>query len=419
MIPLAQARTLALASARAGKLVRVPLLEALDHFLAEGISASRASPACDNSAMDGFALQHGDTRGARGDRPAILKVVGSVFAGSKLPDRDCRTGEAFRIFTGAPIPFGADAVVRQESAREDGHTVAIFAEAEPGENLRQRGEEFGEGSLLFSPGQRVDARVLGVLATVGQLTVRVRERPRVAILTVGDELVPLGQVAQPHQTYESNGVLLAALAQQAGARVISVEAAPDQDESIRRALEKELPACELIITTGGASVGQRDRTKQVIRAMGGTLGFEQVAMKPGRPSGLALLGQTPVAVLPGNPGAALVAFDQLVRPVLLKLQGVFESRRRMRAKLDSARRKPANLTVLVAARLEQKEGALWAELRPAGSGQLLRTVGADGWALLPAGREELAAGEEVEVELFWGASYQPVPPGDFHQEATR
>ncbi|MBI3180876.1 MAG: molybdopterin molybdotransferase MoeA [Myxococcales bacterium] len=419
MIPLSQARMLALAAVRAGRPARVPLLEALGCFLAEAVVSPRASPALDNSAMDGFAVQFADTRGAKHDRPALLKVIGSIFAGSRVPDRDVRAGEAYRIFTGAPIPYGADAVVRMEAARDDSHTAAIFIEEEPGANIRRRGEEYPEGALLFPAGQRVDAAVVGVLASIGRGEAPVRQRPRVAVLTVGDELIPPGRPAEPHQIYDSDAPLIASLAIEAGAKVSALERARDEDEAIRAALERLLASADLVVTSGGASVGMRDRVKHAVKAMGGTLGFDGVALKPGKPASVALVRRMPIAILPGNPGAATVGFDQLARPLLLKMQGVVEVRRKERARIDSPRRKQAGLTYLVGARLERRQGELWAALRATGPGQILPNVGVDGWAVMPPGKSELAAGEEVEVELFHGASYHLLPPGDLSEEITR
>ncbi len=419
MIPLHQARTLALASVSPLKTTRMPLLEAHGLFLADPVVASRPSPALDNAAMDGFAVQSADTVGANRNRPAALRVVGTLFAGSAPPERDLESGEAFRIFTGAPIPFGADAVVRLEASRDDGELVAVFAEAHAGENIRRRGEEYREGTVLCPPARRLDAFSLGVIAAAGSGSVTVRDRPRVAVLTVGDELVAPGKVAQRHQVYDAGGVLLAALSAEANARVLAVEHARDIETELAAAIERLASSSDLLVTTGGASVGERDLVKKTVRNMGGTLGFDGVALKPGKPASVAMLHRTPIAILPGNPGAATVAFDQLARPMLLKLQGVIEQRRRERARIDGLKKKQHALTYLIGARLERKGAELTAKLRPHGAGQLLGNVGIDGWAVLPAGKAELAAGEEVEVELFASPEAHHVPPRDASEEVTR
>lgn len=408
MISLTQARALALSTVQPAPAVRVPLLSAVGRFLAESISAPRSLPGCDNSAMDGYAVKSAETRGATRDQPATFKLVDLVFAG-RLPTRYIGIGEAARIFTGAPIPAGVDAVVRQEAARTSGATVEVFTEVEPGTNIRQRGEEVMVSDALFAAGFKVNAYAAGVLASMGFDSARVRPRPRVAVLTMGDELVAPGKPALPHQVYDSNGILIAALAEEAGAEVVALARVKDEDSVLWNTLEKWFESTELIITTGGASVGDKDRVKRVIFAMGGDLLVDGVAIKPGKPAGLGVVGGRPIAVLPGNPGAAAVAFDQLARPMLLRRQGVEEQRPRIQARLDGRRRKQPALTYLLSARLmDGTDGIPWARIRPQGSGQIIQNVDAEGWVVLPSGRGEFEAGDEVEMELFSGAAYQPI-----------
>lgn len=411
MIPLDQARSACIEAVSPLPVVPLPLLASLGRFLARPLLATRALPGCDNSAMDGYAVRAADTAGATAKKPAAVRVVGVLYAGMPIPDRALGAGEAFRIYTGAPVPKGADAVLPQEAAREDGDRALLFSSAARGENVRCRGDEFAEGQMLWPAGTRVDGALCGVLASLGLSSAQVRRRPRVSVLTLGDELVSLGDEAAPHQVYESNGTLLAAMALEAGADVVSVRKARDHDGEIRAELEALLPQSDLVVTSGGASVGAKDRTKQVLATLGGVPRFDGVAIKPGKPAGLARVGQVPVMVLPGNPGAAMVGFDQFVRPMLHALQGVLEDRRRVRARLDTARTKVASLTYLYAAALESRGAETWVRTRTKGSGQIFQNVGAEGWCLLPQGRSELTAGDWVEVELFDGASYRPVGPG--------
>ncbi|MHB8873400.1 MAG: molybdopterin molybdotransferase MoeA [Myxococcaceae bacterium] len=407
MISLSEARTACVGAVSPLPIVRVPLLQALGRFLAEPVVATRSLPGCDNSAMDGFAVRAAETRGATRDAPARFRVVGVLYAGMAAPDRALGPGEAYRIFTGAPVPAGADTVVRQEAGREVGERAFLFVTAEPGENVRRRGEEFVLGQPMLPAGLRVDSALTGVLASLGQVDLAARPRPRVGVLTLGDELVALGERALPHQVYESNGTLLAAMVAEAGAEVVALRKARDHDEEIRAELERLLSAADLVVTSGGASVGDKDRSKQVLKSMGGVLTFDGVAIKPGKPAGLAQVSGVPVVVLPGNPGAAMVGFDQFARPMLLALQGALEERRRVRARLDLAKSKQPGLTYLYGAALEQRGSETWANTRTKGSGQIFQNVGIEGWALLPRGVGELASGEEVEVELFHGARYSP------------
>lgn len=398
---LITARQAALGAVTPAPPLEVPLLQAHGRFLAMSVSASRSLPGCDNSAMDGWAVRAEETRGATRDRPARLRIVDTVYAGA-LPSRVLQPGEAARVFTGAPIPTGADAVVRQEAARadEDGF-VSLFITVPPGNDIRRAGEEVLAGTPLFSAGQQVDANVLGVLASMGMATARVRPAPRVAVLATGDELVSPGTPALPHQVYESNLLLIAALAHEAGAEVVATERTRDDDSELRAAISRLAPGLDVLITTGGASVGDKDRVKRVLQELGARFFVDGVALKPGKPVAVTRLGSLAVVVLPGNPGAATVAFDQLGRPLLLKLQGVLEERRRVRARLSQARHKQAGLTYLITATVDQRDGGVpWARMRPQGAGQILQNVGAEGFAVLPPGRADFAEGDEVEFELF-------------------
>ncbi|WP_224240585.1 molybdopterin molybdotransferase MoeA [Hyalangium gracile] len=380
----------------------VPLLQAHGRFLAMAVSASRSLPGCDNSAMDGWAVRSEETLGANRDRPARLRIVDTVYAGAPA-SRALQPGEAARVFTGAPIPPGADAVVRQEAARAEGDgLVSVFITVPPGHDIRRAGEEVVAGTALFPAGQRADANVLGVLASMGAATALVRPSPRVAVLATGDELISPGTPALPHQVYESNLILIAALAREAGAEVVATERARDDDAELRTAITRLAPRVDVLITTGGASVGDKDRVKRVLSELGARFFVDGVALKPGKPVAVARLGALAMVVLPGNPGAATVAFDQLGRPLLLELQGVREERRRVRARLSEARHKQAGFTYLITATVEHREGGglPWAMMRPQGSGQILQNVGSEGFAVLPPGRADFSEGDEVEVELF-------------------
>ncbi|AGC49331.1 molybdopterin biosynthesis MoeA protein [Myxococcus stipitatus DSM 14675] len=402
LLSLSAARLASLEAVAPAASGRVPLLDAHGRFLAEEVRASRTLPGCDNSAMDGWAVRAEETRGANRDQPARLRVIETVYAGA-LPTRALQPGDATRLFTGAPIPQGADAVVRQEAARAtpEGQAVDIFIQVRPGHDIRRRGEEVLAGAPLVAAGQHVSAAVLGVLASQGVTHVHVRPAPRVAVLATGDELVRPGEPALPHQVYESNLVLVAALAREAGADVRHLSRARDDEQALREAITRAAPEVDVLITTGGASVGDKDHVKRVLTSLGAHFLVDGVALKPGKPVAVARLGRTAVVVLPGNPGAATVAFDQLARPLLLKLQGVLEARRRVHARLSEARHKQAGLAYLITATLEHDgPTAPRAVLRPQGAGQLLQNLHADGWVILPPGRADYSEGELVELELF-------------------
>ena len=410
LTPLSTARQAALAAIAPATPVRVPLPEALGRFLVQGVVASRSLPGCPISAMDGYAVRAEETPGANRDHPVRLRVVDTVYAGH-LPSRAVGPGEASRIFTGAPLPQGANAVVRQEATRSAGERVEVFITVPPGKDIRPVGDDLLAGTPLFQAGQRVEASVLGVLASLGETQVLVRPPPRVAVLATGDELVSPGTPALPHQVYESNLVLVASLAREAGAQVVALERARDEDAELRAALSRLATQAEVLITTGGASVGDRDRVKRVLADLGATFLVDGVALKPGKPVAVARLGDTTVAVLPGNPGAATVSFDQLARPLLFKRQGVLEERQRLRVRLDSERSKQAGLTYLISGTLELREdGHTWVRLRPQGVGQLFQNIGAEGYAVLPPGRADFAPGDTVDFERFDRPRFLPVEP---------
>ena len=408
LTPLATARQLALDAISPAAPESLPLLDALGHFLAEPLSASRSLPGCAVSAMDGYAVRAEDATGATRDQPTRLRVVDTIYAGH-LPLRTLQPGEAARIFTGAPVPSGATAVVRQEATRPLEGAVDICVDVPPGRDIRPEGEDLLIGTTVLRAGQRIDATVLGVIASLGQPQVLVRPRPRVAVLASGDELVPPGTPALPHQVYESNLVLIAALAMETGAQVVARERAPDDDDILRPALQRLAERVDVLITTGGASVGDRDRIKRVLTTLGCTFYVDGVALKPGKPVAVGRLGSTAVVVLPGTPGAATIAFDQFARPLLLRHQGVREERIRVRARLDEARHKQAGLTYLLTAMLEQRaDGSIWTRLRTQGGGHLLGNLRASGQVVLPPGRADFAEGEEVDFERFDRANYVPV-----------
>ncbi len=292
----------------------VPLARAVGCFSAEDLSAGASLPSFDNSAMDGYAVvAEACVAGGR------LRVVGEQPAGL---DRglSVRGGEAIRIFTGAPLPRGADAVVMQEDVRLEGEEIMLKEGVAAGEFVRRRAGDVAAGQKLIAAGELIRPQMLPLLAAQGLGIVKTGARVRAAIVSTGDELAPPGAALQPGQIYESNSVLLQALLERAGVEVVSVTHAPDDADALRRALAAGL-ACDAMIVTGGVSVGARDLVKPALAALGVTLDLWRVAVKPGKPF---LFGRTEgcaVFGLPGNPVSAFVTFLLFVRPALLKLMG--------------------------------------------------------------------------------------------------
>ncbi|MFM8360779.1 MAG: gephyrin-like molybdotransferase Glp [Verrucomicrobiota bacterium] len=295
------------------------LEEAIGSWLAVPVAAPVPLPGFDNSAMDGWAVRAEDTRRV----PVVLRVAGRSAAGCS-PGGRLGPGEAWRIFTGAPLPVGANAVVRQEETDWDAsHPDAVTLREGVGrwENVRFRGEDVAPGTEVLAAGTRVGAAQAGLLAALGFASVRVRRRPVVTLLPGGSELRPPGSPLEPGQVYESNTPLLAAMCCGAGAVVRATAAVPDDPDALAAALRAALEGSDVVVTAGGASVGEHDLVRPALEALGGRIEFWRLALKPGKPFFLGRLGGRVVCGLPGNPVSALVTAVLLVQPLLRRLQG--------------------------------------------------------------------------------------------------
>jgi molybdopterin molybdotransferase len=293
---------------------KVPLLEARDQFAANDVSARVALPRFDNSAMDGYAVVAAACAEGKPQR-----LIGEQPAGM---DRGLRitAGEAIRVFTGAPIPAGADAVVMQEDVRVDGADVFVNTKVEPGEFVRRRGCDLSEGQKMVEAGTRIRSQTLALLASQGFAEVEVGGAARVAIVSTGDELVAPGGALGAGQIFESNSPLLHGLVEKSGATVANVRHCPDDAVSIERALRDGLQF-EVVIVLGGVSVGARDLVKPALNGIGAATDLWRVAVKPGKPFLFGRAGRSAIFGLPGNPVSAFVTFLLFVRPAILRLMG--------------------------------------------------------------------------------------------------
>lgn len=315
MLDFDHAQTL-LANA-AGPLQRreeIELNEVAGRVLATDLQATVDIPPADNSAMDGYALRVDDWRaGAR------LPIQQRCYAGD-VPE-PLKPGHAIRLFTGSLIPDGADTVVMQEDAVEADNQVEITRAPAPGQHIRRRGEDTMAGAPLLAAGAMLQAAHVALLASQGLATVPVMGRLRVGILTTGDELVPPGTPRAPEQIYNSNGPMLAALTRGLGAIPVHVLHARDTEEELLAAFKTLLADCDLVLSVGGVSVGERDLVKPALATLGGELSLWKVRMKPGKPVALAQIGGKPVVSLPGNPVSAYAVFAMLVSPLVRRMQG--------------------------------------------------------------------------------------------------
>lgn len=310
----AQARLAARGRAPAGR-ETLPLDALYGRVLAEDVVAGLDLPPADNSAMDGYALRAADAA----TPGAVLPVQQRCFAG-QAPE-PLLPGQAIRLFTGSVIPAGADTVVMQEDCREDAGQVAVLAPPAPGQHIRRRGEDMRAGQTVLVRGTRLGAGQLAVLAAQGHDRAPVFPRLTVGILTTGDELVPPGQPLPPAAIHNSNAPMLAGLCGGMGTAAPLLRHARDDADATRRALAELNEACDLVLSVGGASVGEKDLVKPAIEALGGTLDLWRVRMKPGKPVALAELNGRPVVCLPGNPVSAFAVFTLLVSPLIRGLQG--------------------------------------------------------------------------------------------------
>ena len=292
----------------------IVLSDALDCFSARSVVAGLALPTFDNSAMDGYAVVASSSR-----KGARLPVIGEQPAGV---DRRLRIspGEAIRIFTGAPIPAGADAVVMQEDTTREGDEIVVNIDVDPGEFIRQRGCDLTEGQKILGRGERIRPTTIALLASQGLPDVTVGGQVNAAIVSTGDEVVTLGSKLDRGQIYDSNSTLLQALVQHCGAFVKSAEHCPDQRERLIQAIQRGIES-HILVITGGVSVGEHDLVQAALRTLGAKIDIWRVAIKPGKPFLFGEVGGCAVFGLPGNPVSAFVTFLQFVRPAILKMMG--------------------------------------------------------------------------------------------------
>ena len=298
------------------------LLDAHGCILSESVVSEVDLPRFDNSAVDGYAVRLRDVENASPSTPAQLPVVGDIAAGSR-PTYTVQPGMSVRIMTGAPVPPGAEAVVPLEWTDGGIATVSITQAPKAGNSVRHQGEDVKTGQTVLDAGTRLGPGQLGLLAAVGRDRVLVRPRPRVVIISTGSELVEPGAPTEPGQIHESNSYILTTAAREAGALAFRVGIVPDDDRSLMNAIEDQLIRADLVLTSGGVSVGAYDVVKEVLSRLG-TVRFERVAMQPGKPQGYGTVGpdQTPIITLPGNPVSSYVSFEVFVRPVIRRMLGV-------------------------------------------------------------------------------------------------
>ena len=370
------------------ELEHVPVANAAGRVLGEDARAAVDLPPFPSSAMDGFALRAEDT-------PGRLPVVARIAAGAPAT-AVLEPGQAMSIATGGVVPSGADAVVPIEDVAETDNTIEVGANVELDSHVRPRGGDVRAGAVVVDRGLRLGAAQLGALAAAGVQSVAVHRRPRVATLTTGTELRRLGEELGPGQIYDSNGVLLSTAAASAGAEVEELPAIADDEAAHRSTLERGLEA-DVLITSGGVSVGPHDLVRSVLAELGVEEVFWGVAVKPGKPVTFGIRGRTLVFGLPGNPVSSLVGCELFVRPALLALQGASNPGPAFReGRLAAAiRRNPWRDELVRSRTVYSDDGAALEPVIGQESHMIVRAAGADALVLAQRGEGELAAGERV------------------------
>ena len=385
-------------------------------MVAEEVAAPADLPGFASSAMDGFAVRAADVAGATESVPVVLEVVETVMAG-RAPVKEVGPRQAVRIMTGAPVPDGADAIVPVEvtrfsdGTRDEDETVAVLAPSAAGQHLRGAGDDAAAGTVVVAPGTTVTAPLVGVLTAVGATQVAVVPRPRVGVISTGDELVEATRGLERGQIRDSNRPMLLAAAAEAGAVPIDLGWVRDAPDAVAAALRAGAHRCDLMITSGGVSMGEADVVKMVLDRMTDPRWF-QIAIRPAKPFALATVGEVPLLGLPGNPVSALVSFELLARPAIRQMAGrqvLDRPRLTVRAGAGLERRPDGKVHYQRVRLVRGPQGAVAEPVAAQGSHQLVATAGATGLAVVPDG-PGLAEGAPVEVVVLDAAAALAAQP---------
>jgi molybdopterin molybdotransferase len=401
MLPVERALDIVLGAAAPVPPETVPLASCAGRILLEDLRADSDMPPFDKALMDGVAVLAADLASP----PCDLRLLGTIAAGAdpaELPR--LVPGAGARIMTGAPLPPGADAVLAVEETEPGGGDPGVVrcrVSVRPGDNVARRGNDVRAGEVVLAAGDFIGAGEIGVLASFGRVEVRVGGRPRVAVLATGDEIVPPGQVPGPGRIRNSNGPVLGALARRAGAEVVDLGIARDHEDDLAAALGRGLEA-DLLLVSGGVSMGEFDLVAGALRHLGVELLFDRVAVKPGKPFTFGRRGRTLVCACPGNPVSGYVIFHLFVAPALRRMMGHAEPRPRLvRGVLAEPLRRKAGRTGCHQARARFQDGRLMVEVLPtSGSADLVSCARGNALALVPRETGSIEAGAAIEVVLL-------------------
>jgi len=376
------------------KMVATSLDLALNRVLAEDVTAKEDLPRFDRSAVDGYAVRARDTFGASQFKPKVLRVT---------EEREVGEGKAKQVWTGNPIPNGADAVVMLENTKRNGDKIEVWTPVTPAENVSKKGEDIAKGEIAVKAGTRLKPQHLGLVAALGFSKVKVFEPPKVAILATGNELVSISEELGEGQVFEVNRLVLSAMCRELGAEPVDLGIAKDNVAEIASKLRDGF-ATDVIITTGGTSVGLSDLVPEAVNTLGkpGVI-VHGVAMRPAMPTALAVVVGKPIIILSGNPVAAMIGFEVFARPLICRMLGMVQQEFRPIVSAKVTRKVATTLgrKTFVRVRVFQKNGEFFAEpVSAKGSGMISTVTKANGYVIVPENREGLVEGETVAVYLF-------------------
>ena len=375
--------------------VTIPLHDALNRVLAEDIIADEDIPRFDRSAVDGYAVKAENTFEASQFKPKTLRIIDENDVGKK---------QAKQVWTGNPIPKGANAVVMLENVNRVGNKIEVWTSVTPSENVSKKGEDIQKGEVAVKIGTRLKPQHLGLIAALGIVEVKVVERPKIAILATGNELVEIGGKQRKDQIFEVNRLILSALCRELDAEPIDSGIAEDDVEEILRKMKKGLERADLIVTTGGTSVGVSDIVPEAVNKIGkpGVI-VHGIAMRPAMPTALAVVDGKPIVILPGNPVAAMIGFEVFARPLICRMLGLEKEEHRLIVKAKTTKRVSTVLgrKTFVRVHVLQRNGEFFAEPISARGSSLISTMTkANGYVVVPENREGLEKGESVLAILF-------------------
>ena len=400
MLSVAQAKQRILADLPLMPVVQVGLNEALGRVLAEDVIARTTQPPLAMSAMDGYAVRAADITTV----PATLRIIEEIAAG-QTPTHPVASGQATRIFTGAPLPAGADTIVIQENTTRDGDAVTVSESAKAGHYIRPAGLDFATGDTLIKAGRQLTARDVGLAAAMNVPWLRVRRRPRVAVLTTGDEIMMPGEYLGPSQIVSANNFALAGLIEATGAEPLTLGIARDNEASLQT-LAAGAAGTDLLVTTGGASVGDHDLVQSVLSKHGLELDFWRIAMRPGKPLMFGRFGSVPLIGLPGNPVSAMVCGILFLQPALRVMLGLADETRTHTAILGQDLRENDRRQDYLRATLTQNEAgeAIATAANRQDSSMFATLAGADCLIVRPPNAPPEKAGSRVEIIPFGGGN---------------